>query len=420
MKVIAVRDKELDLSKSVLATGPMRDRFLAQPEAVEPVVRVTGCALIDDDERLLPLVSSYLCRNYRNTSLADKSTISYGRRISYLIEDLKARVAFQTTDRDDVLLVVGRGNIAVYLAQLDAAGLAPKTVQGRDAAFGHFFNKHLCMSLNGGPPIREDDPYQLGLIRPGKANNKGNVEPSSMLELEQLLLHAHSERERCMLQLMYDSGLRVSEVPRTTLEHINYALDHQKLRYISDECNIPVNSVYSPLEVLGSKGSKNQIVPRKTLVSRTTLERIEDYHRTPLYKRYAQRIKDPADAAAFLNAHGKPYTAKSVQKLFERVSKRAKKSGKIKRAISPHKFRHGGAYLLLASPDLGSDFYERLQTLSLGYGHASITTTEWYTQIPHDIYQKLCKPDSLDKTKAGEMQTLRERTTKRIRSTDRK
>ena len=420
MKMVAVRAKALDLSKSILANGPYREQFLAQPEAREPIVRITGCALIDDDEHLLPLASSYLSRNYRNVSLADHTVRSYARRISYLIKYLKSKVEYETSNRDDLLLSVGLGQIEVYLGGLDAAGLAPKTVQGRDAAYHSFFTTHLCKSLDGSAPLRDDNPYKHGMIRPGEANTLAIVQPCSMLELEQLILHAHSERERCMLQLMYDSGLRVSEVPRMTLQQIRDALAYQKLQYISYESNIPVNADYSPLHVLGSKGKKNHVKPRITLVSRTSVERIEDYHRTPLYRRCAQRIKDPEKTPAFFNSHGNPITTKSVEKLFERICKRALKAGKIKRIISPHKFRHGSAYLLLTSPDLGTDFFERLGMLSVGHGHSSVTTSEGYTQIPHDIYQKLCKPDSLDKTKAGEMHTLRERTTKRIKTGDKK
>jgi integrase/recombinase XerC len=420
MKVVTVRGKELDLSKSVLASGPLRDQFLAQQEASQPIVEVTGCALFDDDERLLPLISSYLCRNYRNTLLADHSVKSYARRISYLLADLKTRVEYEASDRDDALLSVGLGQLEGYLAKLDAAGLAPKTVNGRDAAYNHFFTTHLCMRFDENPPLREDNPYKGGLLRPGPANTLAIVQPSSMVELEELILHAHSERERCLLQTMYDSGVRESEVPRLTLQAIRDALAFQKLQFVSRESNVPVNADYCPLHIQGSKGKRNQVKPRITLVSRTTLERVEDYHRTPLYRRYSQRYRSPEETPAFFNAHGRPHTTKSVEKLFDRVCKRALRAGKIRRIISPHKFRHGGAYLILTSPDLGKDPFERLVLLAQSWGHNHTTTSEGYTKIPHDIYQKLCQPDSLLKTKAGEMQLLRERTTKRIKTGDKK
>ena len=252
----------------------------------------------------------------------------------------------------------------------------------------------------------------------GKANTLGIVQPSSLAELEQLILHAHSERERCLIQAVYDSGARVSEVPRITLQAVRNALDFHKLRFVAASGDVPLQPDYCPLHIAGSKGRRDQIKPRITLVSRTVLERIDAYHRTPLYRRLANKYESPETTPAFFNAQGTPHITKSVEKLFERTSKRALKAGKIRRAISPHKLRHGGAYAILGSPDLGQSYLDRLVTLTKSYGHNSETTSEGYTLIPFDIFQKLREPNAVVKTKAGEMHTLRERTTKRIRTGD--
>lgn len=159
MKVVRVRGTELDLSESVLAHGPFRERFLAQPESTASLVKVTGSILVDDDERLLPLVSSYLNRHYRNTLLADPSILSYGQRIAYLLTYLNAKQEYETCNRDEALLSVGLGHLEAYLAKLDTDGLAPKTVQSRDATYNHFFTKHLCEQFGTTPPLREDNPY---------------------------------------------------------------------------------------------------------------------------------------------------------------------------------------------------------------------------------------------------------------------
>jgi len=422
MKVITRRETPLDLSNSVLATGEFRDQFLAQPEGKSPNVKVTGAVLLDDDERLHPIVSAYLSRNFKNVLIADPSVKSYGQRISYLLRDLKTKVEFEDSDRDDALLSVTIGRLEGYLASLTAKGLAPKTIKGRDAAYHHLFTEYLCKKFDEAPALREDDPYDAGFLWKGRANTLGIIRPCSMEELEQLMLHALSERERCLIQTVYDTGTRESEVPRITLQAVRDALDFQKLQFISENSpnEAPFKALYCPLAISGSKGRKNQIKPRMTLVSRVTLERIEDYHRTPLYRKYANRYPSPEVTPAFFNAHGTPHTTKSVEKLFDRVGKRARKAGKIKRAISPHKLRHGGAYAILSSPDLGSDYLDRLVTLSRSWGHNSPTTSEGYTLIPHDIFQKLIQPNAVEKTKEGEMKKLRERTSKRIRAGDKK
>lgn len=422
MKVITVNDKPLDLSYSVLAQGEFREQFLAQPEGKNPEVKVTGCVLMGSGEQLQPLTSEYLCRNFQKNLLADPSTTSYASRMMYLLEYLKTQEEHETSNRDEALLSVTVGRLESYLAGLSDAGLAPKTIKGRDSAHLHMFTKFLCVPREDGTALREDNPYETGLIWRGRANALGIVQPCSMDELEQLILHTASERERCLIQAVYDTGVRESEVPRITLQAIRDALDYQKLQFLTRDIAEakPLKAPYCPLSIAGSKGTKNTINPRKTLVSRTTLERIEDYHKTPLYRRFAKRYPSPEETPAFFNAHGEPYKTKSIEKLFDRVSKRALKARKIRRLISPHKLRHGGAYAILNSPDLGKDYLDRLATLSRSYGHRREMTSEGYTLIPLDLYQLLAEPSELIKTKASEMELLRERTTKRIRTGDKK
>ena len=420
MKVITVKAKPLDLSDSVLARGPYREQFLAQPEARNTQVVVTGCVLIGNDEQVQPLTSDYLCRNYRKTLLADATTTCYASRISYLLDYLRTQVEFEGSDRDEALLSVTVGRLEQYLAGLNKAGLAPKTVQGRDAAHHHLFNTYLCKRFDERAAFREDNPYSDGLIWSGKANALGIVQPCNMDELEQLILHAECERERCLIQAIYDTGVRKSEVPRITLQAVRDALNFQRLLFITTGDMPPLKAPYCPLHILGSKGFKNQINPRTTLVRRTTLERIEDYHKTPLYRRFAKNYASPEETPAFFNALGQPYTKKNVEKLFERVCKRAIKKGKIRRLISPHKLRHGGAYAILHSPDLGKDYMDRLATLMKSWGHKSPETSEGYTLIPFDIYLMLAEPNSVMRTKSSEMELLRNRTTKRIRMGDSK
>lgn len=418
MKVVTARERLIDLSNSVLTTGEYREQFMAQPEGKQPIVKVNGCGLVDEDERLQPLVSTYISLNLRKKQIAFASVKSYASRLSLLLQDLKTNVEFEGCYRDDAFLSVTIGRLETYLANLAANGLAPKTIQTRDAAHLHFFSKFLCRSFDGQPALREDNPYEDGMLWTGKANTLGIVQPSSLSELEQLILHALSERERCLIQAVYDSGTRVSEVPRITLQAVRDALDFHKLRFVAASGDFPLQPDYCPLHIAGSKGRRDQIKPRITLVSRTVLERIDAYHRTPLYRRLAKKYESPETTPAFFNAQGTPHTTKSVEKLFERTSKRALKAGKIRRAISPHKLRHGGAYAILGSPDLGQSYLDRLVTLTKSYGHNSETTSEGYTLIPFDIFQKLREPNAVVKTKAGEMHTLRERTTKRIRTGD--
>ena len=86
----------------------------------------------------------------------------------------------------------------------------------------------------------------------------------------------------------------------------------------------------------------------------------------------------------------------------------------LAKKISPHKLRHGNAYALLRSPDMGVDHLDRLVAVQKTLGHSKLTTSEIYTQIPYDLYQKFLRPGTEIKTKAGEMEELVKQTRLRI------
>lgn len=304
MKVVTARERFIDLSNSVLTIGEYREQFMAQPEGKQPIVKVNGCGLIDEDERLQPLVSTYLSLNLRKKQIAFASVKSYASRLSLLLQDLKTNVEFEGCYRDDAFLSVTIGRLETYLANLAANGLAPKTIQTRDAAHLHFFSKFLCRSFDGQPALRADNPYEDGMLWTGKANTLGIVQPSSLSELEQLILHALSERERCLIQAVYDSGTRVSEVPRITLQAVRDALDFHKLRFVASSGDFPLQPDYCPLHIAGSKGRRDQIKPRITLVSRTVtsfvdIQGFDKVRETDEYRPYAagdrEKIKNACE-----------------------------------------------------------------------------------------------------------------------------
>lgn len=147
-------------------------------------------------------------------------------------------------------------------------------------------------------------------------------------------------RDRAMLELMYGSGLRVSEL--LSLKTKN------------------VNAVNGFISVIG-KGDKERSVP----VSHFALSYLEKYMSGPR-KRY---LKTPTDYI-FLNRQGKPL---SRIYFFEQIKKYAAEVG-IEQPISPHTLRHCFATHLL---ERGAD----LRMVQEMLGHSKITTTEIYTSV---------------------------------------
>ncbi|MDG2947477.1 tyrosine recombinase XerC [Bisgaard Taxon 10/6] len=168
------------------------------------------------------------------------------------------------------------------------------------------------------------------------------------------LLDNHSNepidiRDRAMLELMYSSGLRLSELQGLDLNHVN--LQSREVR------------------VLG-KGSKERILP----VGHQALEAIRDWLRVRL--RF-----NPTDDALFVSSQGGRLTQRAIQK---RMEIWGVKQG-LSTHLNPHKLRHSFAtHMLEASSDLRA-----VQEL---LGHSNLATTQIYTHLDFkhlaDVYDQ--------------------------------
>ena len=154
--------------------------------------------------------------------------------------------------------------------------------------------------------------------------------------------NAFGHRNRAIVETLYGSGLRVSELVELSLSNIFFKEDL--------------------IRVTG-KGDKQRLVP------------LGDYSKKYI-KIYIEEIRSQMKVAKedsdilFLNRNGKKLTRAMI---FTIVKKQAQKAG-IDKSISPHTFRHSFATHLLEN---GAD----LRTIQLMMGHESITTTEVYTHL---------------------------------------
>lgn len=162
-------------------------------------------------------------------------------------------------------------------------------------------------------------------------------------------------RDRAMLELMYGTGIRVSELLSLKLDDINMTAGF--------------------LRCMG-KGSRERIVP----VNRTALEWVQRY----LARARNFLIKNHLEKALFVNANGRRM---SRQGFFKILSRYADKAG-IKKEVTPHTLRHSFATHLLEN---GAD----LRVVQELLGHADISTTQIYTHLTtsrlREIYNR-CHP----------------------------
>lgn len=374
MGICVVDRKEIDLSKSLLHED--YDLTSITPEFV------TGVVALNEEMKVLPMISHYLTRELSKNRISAATAKTYGKNLIYLLSYLKRFPSLKHEKLDQAYLYVQAYHIEEYLTDMNnVQGLVSKTVRNRDASFKAFFDNYLCTEFSNQKALRDDNPYEEGLL--SGAPNSNLIEMCDLDEVISLIQNTPYERERTLLQFMYDSGVRRSEIPRVMKSHIDEAYSSERKSVIIDEETIQIPANYKSLYIPGSKGRHREIKPRYTIVSVHTLVRIKQYHASPLYKKFSRKFGD--DKPAFLNAQGGGFTASSVSKLVERVSNRALKKRHITRPISPHKIRHGFAGGFLRSPDIGKDDVDRLVALQKCLGHSKLETTQIYTSIPYDI-----------------------------------
>lgn len=165
-------------------------------------------------------------------------------------------------------------------------------------------------------------------------------------DVEQLLESIRTDdplglRNRAMAELLYASGLRVSELTGARME--NLSLDEKTLRVIG-------------------KGNKMRLVP----IGRSACEAIEAYlqHARPTLVRARTRSE------IFLSERGGKLTTARVWQILKKIAERAGLSA----AVYPHLLRHSFATHLLSN---GAD----LRIIQEMLGHADIATTQVYTHV---------------------------------------
>ena len=156
---------------------------------------------------------------------------------------------------------------------------------------------------------------------------------------------AKSIRDKALLELLYATGMRVTEIVSLDLEDINLAS--------------------ATVRVTRGKGGKERILP----IHGRAVQSLEHY----LSKGRIQLLKDPKERALFLNHRGQRLTRQGLWLIIKHYVHEAG----ITSEVTPHTLRHSFAtHLLNGKADL-----RHVQEL---LGHANISTTQIYTHITSD------------------------------------
>ena len=219
-----------------------------------------------------------------------------------------------------------------------AKALSPYTQARRIAGLRSFFDYLIFEKYITSNPTDLIETPKLGRKLPDVLS----IEEIELLIDHLDLQHPQGHRNRAILETLYGSGLRVSELIKLNLSNLFFK--------------------ESLIRVTG-KGNKQRLVPMGIIAKKYLNIYIEEV-------RTNQKIYTEFKDVLFLNRNGKGLTR---QMIFTLIRALAIKAG-IKKKISPHTFRHSFATHLLENE-------ADLRSIQILMGHESITTTEMYTHL---------------------------------------
>lgn len=275
--------------------------------------------------------------------LAKNTQLAYMRDLRLLMKSLQLRA-------DEELLQVSRQQLIAYLVRLKQEGRAASTVARKLASIKAFYR-----FLTAERYIRRNPAEVL------EAASRGLHLPKvlSVQEVERLLDEPNlgtldGYRDKTMLELLYATGMRVSELVNVPVKNVD-----MKMQYV----------------IVMGKGSKERMLP----LGRTALHYLEHY----LSVVRPQLLHGKPDAAAelFVTGWGGPMTR---ERFYEIIVAYGKSAG-ISKRVTPHMLRHSFATHLLNN---GTD----LRIVQELLGHADISTTQIYTHLDverlREVYDK--------------------------------
>ncbi|SES81730.1 tyrosine-type recombinase/integrase [Thalassotalea agarivorans] len=377
---------------------------------------VQGCVFFNNEHKVIKYPSLWLSKITEVENLSYSTAETYARNMTYFLDFLDQEEDLKELTLDEKLLHVTKHKLIKWINSLKQKDLDKGTIRNRETAIKAFY--HFISDGELITKLIKRSPFPSKWLS-SKPDQKAVV-GATVNDLITLIQFSPYERERAMLQFMFDSGLRVSEVERVTFGDIKEAIAFTRSQVGKRNDDETFHPSYAPLKVQGSKGRENSIKERITLVSRPTLERLALYHSSPLYKKYQMKYSDKGECPAFLNSDGNVFKKAAIQKLIQRLNKKAIKNKAQIQHLYPHKFRHGSALMTLQDENLGNDFLERLVNVKKTLGHVFISTSERYTDMPHDVIDALNPENDQVKTTIEQMQRVYDETRLKIKLRDKK
>ena len=268
-----------------------------------------------------------------------KNTIeAYSHGLSRFLNHLRGKGVQEIRD-------VGKFDVRGFLLALKKEKLSAKTIVRNLVAIRTFFRFLVQEGILETNPVEDLESPKVAKTLP---------EILTLKEIEQLLEQPNLQtplgmRDRAMLEILYATGMRVSELTHLPTHQVN---------------------LEGGYVLLYGKGSKERIVPLGS----------EAIKRVTLYLKESRGIlaKGKESPSLFINRSGKGMSRQGLWKNLKNYTRRAG----LRKRITPHLLRHSFASHLLEG---GAD----LRSVQMMLGHADISSTQIYTHVTGERLKKI-------------------------------
>ena len=305
------------------------------PDSLRKELR--GLAMLD----LIHAYENYLAK----VKQSSENTIS-----SYL-RDIRQFSQWLSENGKSDILTVSRQDVTGYLSFLQDSGKSGATASRCLASLKNFFAYAVSTGFLEASPVPEDIHVDRGEKKLPQILTGKEVE---LLLAQPVCVEAKGYRDKAMLEVMYATGMRVTELIDLNVEDVNPELGTVRCR----------------------NAKKTRFIPLYPAALKALIVYIQEIR--------PAMISNPAEDALFVNVGGSRMSRQGFWKILKYYQAKAG----IEKEITPHTLRHSFAvHLLENGADLGS-----LQELM---GHSDISSTQLYTHLVNqklkNVYQK-CHP----------------------------
>jgi len=290
------------------------------------------------------LSNQALLKNFKSYLTAEKglarlSIESYSRDLEQFAEFAEKH--------NGTLLQAQRQNVLAFLDELSGNGVEGRSRARKLSALRHFY-KFLLLDkrIKRDPTLNIESPKQWKVLPKSLALDAidqmlASIKPKD----DDPRSRALAVRDRCILEVIYAAGLRVSEVISLRTSDLNLGAGYVIVR---------------------GKGDKERIAPLGKSAQQAIINYVKNVRNVLTHGK--------TSAILFVDASGTGLTRQRVWQIVKAASQAANRDGENRRTASPHSLRHSCATHMVAN---GAD----LRTVQTILGHADISTTQIYTHV---------------------------------------